>query len=509
MLGPLRDALTGAYGPLASPLQEQLQAMQRGGARLHRLINQLLDISKLEAGRMRVRARQHDLVVFLQRIVQAMTPLAERRRIALDIHTETEALPLFFDAEKLEKVVYNLLSNALKFTPEGGRVRVVVQEAIGEEGASAEIRIRDTGPGIPPGEWPHVFDRFYQVDGSATREHEGTGIGLSLAKELVELHAGTIHVESEVDFGTTFIVRLPQGTAHLDPEDLAGPGLHEEVVSDGLDLDPLPTGAAGPALDEVEASPPDNAPTILIVEDNAGVRRYLKRHLMPYYHVVEAADGEAGLVKAREIKPALVVSDVMMPRLDGYALCRALKTDSALSEIPVMLLTAKADEKSEIEGLETGADDYMAKPFSAEVLLARVENLIEIRRQLRERFCETFWVRPGDIEITSTDAAFLEQVRAVVEAHLGDHPFSAAWLADEVALSRRQLDRKLRSLTRLTASGFIRKMRLERAAQLLERQAGNVAEVAYAVGFQDAHHFSRLFRQMFGVLPSDYARNRS
>ena len=403
--------------------------------------------------------------------------------------------------------MYNLFSNALKFTPEEGRVRVVVQEVVGEEGAFAEIRVRDTGPGIPPDELPHIFDRFYQVDGSTTREHEGTGIGLSLAKELVALHQGTIAVESEVDFGTTFIVRLRLGTEHLDAEDLDVTRGDEEAVGDGLDSDTLRGVTERLISDEPEPVLPDDASTILIVEDNADVRAYLKRRLAPYYHIAEAADGEAGLAKAHEVKPALVISDVMMPRMDGYDLCRALKADDALSAIPVILLTAKADEQSQIEGLETGADDYIAKPFSAEVLLARVENLIEIRRQLRERFGETFWVRPGDIEITSADAAFLEQVRAVVEAHLGDHQFSVLWLADEVALSRRQLDRRVRWLTRLTASGFIRMMRLERAAQLLKQQAGNVSEVAYAVGFRDVQHFSKLFHQTFGVSPSDYTKN--
>ncbi|MCZ6778903.1 MAG: response regulator, partial [Acidobacteria bacterium] len=527
LLGPLQDALDGEREMDA--LRRHLPTMHRNARRLLRLINQLLDLSKLEAGSMTLRARRANLIPLLRATAEAFTSMARRKHITLQVQTSQEEIVLYYEQDKLEKVFYNLLSNAFKYTPEGGTVSVSVEEGEGEASGFVEIVVRDTGRGIPAEDLPYIFDRFttvnlrfHQVDASSTREHEGTGIGLALTKELVALHGGTIRVESEWGRGTAIFIRLPRGRAHLHDDDIVDEDVGDEMQA-LAGLETFDLEASLRAVDEVlafegglheragdgqPAGPlPEDAPTILIVEDNADVRGYLMSHLEGDYHVVEAADGVEGLDQAQAIKPDLVIVDVMMPRMDGYALCRALKADEKISHIPVVLLTARADEESKVMGLETGADDYLYKPFNAAELLARVENLIEIRRQLRERFSETIVVQPGDIEITSAEADFLKQVQGIVEAHLADRQFSVEWLASEVALSRRQLDRRLRSLTRLSASGFIRKMRLERAAQLLVQQAGKVSEVAYAVGFQDVAHFSKLFRQTFGVPPSEYAMN--
>ena len=501
ILGPLRDALDGANGP---PGRKQLQMMQRNSLRLQRLINQLLDLSKLEAGRMPLHARLRNPAVFIRGLVQSFASLAERRHITLTYHAEQDELLLYFDADKLEKVISNLLSNAFKFTPPQGRIQVGVRGVEDETGRFVEVRVQDTGPGIPAEELPYIFDRFHQVNGSTTREREGTGIGLTLAKELVERHGGHISVESEVGGGTAFIVRLPQGKEHLTPDDLideereAMPGEAALPEVSSLALDEETHDATRPV------APPDDAPVVLVVEDNADVRAYLKDHLAALYRVEEAADGVEGLEKARALCPELVISDVMMPKMDGYALCRTIKADSQLNHIPVVLLTARADEESKVEGLETGADDYLYKPFSAAELLVRVENLIEIRRLLHQRFNRGVPLRPADVYVSSADEAFIEQVRAVIEAQMANSAFTVDVLADEMALSPRQLQRKLRALTRLSPSGLIRSMRLERAARLLEQRAGNVSEVALAVGFRDTKYFSRLFRQAFGVLPSAY-----
>ena len=505
ILGPLHDALVGADGTLG---KQQLRMMQRNGLRLQRLINQLLDLSKLEAGRMPLHARPRNVTAFLRGLVQSFASLAERRHITLQYHAEDETLLLYFDADKLEKVISNLLSNAFKFTPAGGRIRVDVRDVEDEKGQAVGIRVQDTGPGIPAEELPYIFDRFHQVNGSATREHEGTGIGLTLAKELVERHGGTISAESKVDAGTTITIWLPQGKAHLAPEDLI-----EEKEAEAPDGATPPAGSWPAAAEESRddgrrAAPPSHAPIVLIVEDNADVREYLKSHLVALYRVEEAADGVEGLEKTRALRPDLVISDVMMPRMDGYALCRAIKTARPLSHIPVVLLTARADEESTVEGLETGADDYLHKPFSAAELLVRVENLIEIRRVLRQRFSRGVVLRPADVYVSSEEEAFIEQVRAVIEVEMANSAFTVDVLADAMALSPRQLQRKLRALTRLSPSGLIRSMRLERAAQLLEQRAGNVSDVALAVGFRDAKYFSRLFRQAFGVLPSEYSTPR-
>ncbi len=370
------------------------------------------------------------------------------------------------------------------------------------------ITLTDTGQGIPPEELPHVFDRFHQVDGSTTRVHEGTGIGLALTRELVRLHGGTIEVESKVGFGATFTVRLPQGTEHLKPGDIVSEEEIEEPVPPRPDVgepapDPVPVEAEGEPP-EPRAVLLDNAPTVLIVEDNADMRAYLRGHLETRYRVVETPDGQAGLEAARTIKPDLVLSDVMMPRLDGYALCRALKAEASLSHIPVVLLTARADDESRLEGLGLGADDYLTKPFNAEELLVRVENLIEIRRHLRARFSSEVRVGPSEVIVPAAEAVFLERVRVVVEDRLDDSTFGVEILADEVGLSKRQLQRKLRASTQLSVAGYIRSMRLERAAQLLHQRSGTVSEVAYKVGFRSVDHFSKLFRQIYGVPPSQY-----
>ena len=505
ILGPLQDMLDGAFGTVGEAMRKQVATMQRSGFRLLRLINQLLDLSKLESGNMRLAARRANLMPFLRGIVLSFSSMAERKHITFDLHAELDRVDLAFDPDKLEKVFYNLLSNAFKFTPEHGAIRVLVKD---EAEGYVEIHVSDTGRGIPPAALPYIFDRFRQVDSSMRQGDEGTGIGLALVRELVALHSGTISAESSLGKGTTFIVRLPRGGANAIP---AAP--MEQAHGDGLAAGPyreialqalpqvIPTGDGAPA--PLAPVLPDNAPTILLVEDNPDVRAYVSSHLAPHYRLDEATNGQEALEKVRRQPPDLVISDVMMPVMDGYALCRAIKQDEALNHIPLILLTAKAGQESKVEGLETGADDYIYKPFSADELLARAENLIEIRRILRQRFSrEVVAVEPSAIAMASADQAFLEQVQAIVEAHMAHGNFNAAWLADEVGLSPRQLRRKLKDLTNLSTAGYIRLMRLKRAAHLLKEQTGNVSEVAYAVGFQDPKHFSKLFRQVFGMPPS-------
>ena len=509
ILGPVDDALDDAYGPLSGTLRRQLHVMRRSGLRLQRLINQLLDLSKLEAGQMTLHARRRDLIAFLRGIVGSFSSLAERQHVTLRLYTEKEPLPLSFDADKLEKVVINLLSNAFKFTPEQGAIRVVVREGAGEAGAFAEICVRDTGPGIPPEERPYVFDRFHQVEQAMAQEHAGTGIGLALAKELVELHGGEIRVESEPGFGCEFFVRIPFISFSGEKEISEGPldAIEEERAL--MIEETMERIFPEPAQPSPEPFNIFGLPKILIVEDNADVRGYLIGHLAAFYHIVEATDGEDGLAKARAVGPDLVISDVMMPKMDGVALCNALKTDEHLNHIPVILLTAKADEASKMEGLKTGADDYLTKPFNAKELITRVENLIEIRRRLRQRFSGEVVVGPSEIVVPSVEAAFVERVRAAVEQQMGNSNFGVEWLADEVGMSVRNLRRRLKAATGLSPGGYVRMMRLERAKQLLAQQAGTVSEVAYQVGFQDPDYFSRLFKQTVGVPPSAYRTKRT
>ncbi|MGI9175595.1 MAG: two-component regulator propeller domain-containing protein, partial [Rhodothermales bacterium] len=415
-LGPLDDVLGGEHGAVLNPVREQLALARRNAGRVLDLINQILDVARLEAGRMRLRARRLDFGAFVASIAQALVPLAERKGITLDVQIPEAGTDVWADPEQLQKVFVNLLSNALKFTPEGGAVRV----AVSVEDEAVRVDVRDNGPGIPAADLPHVFERFYRVGESAARMHPGTGIGLALAKELVDLHGGTIEVESEEGFGSRFIVTLRRGRDHFGPEEIVQDG--EGGWEDGsLGVwEGRGDGAAEPEAEEVEAEDIDaDVTTVLVVEDNAEVRAYIRRHLVPDYRVLEAADGEAGLALARERLPDLVLSDVMMPEMDGFALCRALKADPETGFIPVVLLTARAEQEDRLEGLREHCDDYLTKPFDVRELRARVDNLITSRRRLRERLAAAppaagdgvGGLHPSPVDVVSADAAFLERVR--------------------------------------------------------------------------------------------------
>ena len=505
ILGPVQDLLSGKQGAVDGAARRQLEVARRYARRLTHLTDQLLDLAKLEAKEMVIRKAPGDLVSFVREVVQMHAPLAERHGVALTFQAPADHLPGYFDADLLATVLGNLLSNALKFTPEGGKV---LATAAGDE-ADVHIRVRDTGPGIPADKLPHVFDRFYQVDGSATRRHEGTGIGLSLAKELVELHGGAISVTSEADFGTEFVVTLPRER----PDPAAQPSEQTTPSSGGRPYltEPGGDGAVDRAADRLEdgaAKPSADAPSVLIAEDNADVRAYLRRHLAPMYHLLEARDGREALEQARAHRPDLVLSDVMMPELDGLALCRALKADDDLSAIPVLLLTAKGGAENRVEGLGVGADGYLDKPFEMAELQARIRSLIGRHQRLRARYGREILVRPTDVRIQPADEAFLDEARAVAEKHLHRRDFTADAFADALHLTKGTLGRKLKAAVGLSPGAFLRHLRLERAAQLLAQDAGlTVYEVADAVGYKDADHFAKVFRARFGMPPSQYKAN--
>ena len=508
LLGPLSDAR--GHGD-ARRLLDQAPLMYRNAERLLSLINQLLDLAKLEVGSMQLHAQRVDLVRFLREQVLVFAGRAEREQLHLLFDTQEPELWGYFDYDKLETITANLLSNAIKFTDAGGKVRLELR-CLDE---TAEITVEDTGVGMATAELAHIFDRFYQVDGSSTRSYEGTGIGLALVKELVELHRGEIGVSSKRGFGTRFTMRLPLGAEHLSPAEIDESDPAEAIGVETAECEPSeqPVEVHGP-IDEplpLEKAVARDAiqPLVLIVEDNPDMRAYLRSLLEEDYRILEAGDGSIGLTLARKAEPDLVLSDLMMPIMDGYELCRILKEEEALGHVPVVLLTARADDESRLEGLGLGADDYIQKPFQGEELLLRVENLIEVRRRLRERFSRQTVLGPGEIIVASKDDQFMERVREAVEAHLGDTNFGVDWLADEVGLSRRQLSRRVKAAVGLSPSGYLRMMRLERAAQLLGQQAGSVQDVAYRIGFRDTEHFSKLFKQAFGVLPSKYQATKT
>ncbi len=511
ILGQVESALSA---DLREELQRKLSMVRRNARMLLQLVTQLLDLAKLETGRVELQAVHANVVPLLKSIVFSFESHAEGKRIELSLDTTHQVIELRYDPNVLERILVNLLANAFKFTDHGGTITVEVavgpsEDVAGQEvesgpGRYVTIAVADTGRGIPDEHLPHVFDRFYQVED--WRHHQqGSGIGLSLARELVELHGGTISVHSRVGVGTRFEVRLPlekkAGVSEVEAEAVAteraavSPLAHE--VTEWLSDSPVAT--------ETAASPgPHTGDIVLVVEDNADVRTYISDQLREGYQIVEAVDGEDGLSRAQEIIPDLIITDLMMPKIDGGQLCRTLRSDERTSHIPIIILTARASESSRIEGIETGADDYLIKPFSAAELRARVKNLIELRRLLRQRFSGATVIKPSEVAATDVDRAFLERVVAAIESFMGDESFNVGRLAEEVYLSESQLNRKLRALLDQTAGQLIRAMRLQRSADLLAQNAGTVAQIAYRVGFKDHAHFSRSFKERFGCAPSEY-----
>ncbi len=518
ILGPLQNFL--AHSSAESQEKPVYQMMLRHAQRLLHLINQLLDLSKLEAGNLSLETKPGNLIAFLKGLMLSFTSLAERKHLQYHMQYPTEHPVVYFDADKLEKIIVNLLSNAFKFTPEAGSITVSVRllptdhsalpESVRKAGAAAkllELKVQDSGQGIAQEEQEKIFDRFYQVEASRTREQEGTGIGLSLVKELVALHGGEITLESQEEKGSTFTVRLPLLLADYEQISVGEPVRENgQPAFSALEMAKHAMQESSPAVSE---QPSTEAPLVLIVEDNADVRAFIRQTLQPAYQTIEAVNGLAGYQKALETIPDLILSDVMMPsmeipRMDGIELSQRLKADEKTAHIPVILLTAKASGSDKIEGLQTGADDYILKPFEAEELLVRIHNLIESRKKLRAHYSRQITLQPKAITITSVDEQFLQKVMLVIEAHMDDTAFGVEALGREVGMSRMQLFRKLKALTDYAPGDFIRVRRLHRAAELLRQGAGNIAEVAFLVGFQDPSYFTKCFQKQFNQTPSDY-----
>ena len=500
IFGPANDVLEKSDDPHT---KKNVGIIKRNASRLYTLVNQLLDISKLEAGKMKLEATEQNIIPLLKEYLLSFSSLAERKKIQLKFNAFEENLNVYIDLDKFEKIVNNLLSNAFKFTPEDGRIEITVEKIISE----AEIRIADNGIGIAKERLDKIFDRFYQIDGSHTRESEGVGIGLSLTKELVELHKGKIVVESEYGKGTTFRILLPLGKGHLKPEEIVNKELSEELKVAIGETKLIPETERRKEKSEIDVFLDTDKQLLLIVEDNIDVREYIINHLEDGYRIVDAADGAAGLQEALKHIPDLIISDVMMPKMDGFELCEKLKTDERTSHIPVILLTAKATDKDKIVGYETGADDYIMKPFDSGVLKVRIKNLIDQRRKLQEHFRKEGLLEIEDKEITSTDKKFLKNVIQTISKHLSDTSFGVEILADEVSMSRRNLERKLTSLTGESPVEIIKRIRLTRASKLILQKSGNISEIALEVGFSNPAYFSKCFREQFGITPFEYIQN--
>ena len=473
---------------------EQLDVIHRNARRLLHLINQLLDLSKLEARQMKLSPADCDLSALVKVVHASFSSYAVSRQINFGLELFDHPVFCRLDSDKVEKVLFNLLSNAFKFTPVGGTI--VLRGAA--DHANILLSVVDNGPGIAKEEMAHVFNRFYQGKQYYSDE-QGTGIGLALTKELVELHGGKIWVESDGS-GTCFHVQLPLVPASR--EEISFPGLSEKFLGDQLPSI-LSTEELEVQGQQITSSQEEDRPNILLIEDNEDLRKYISHQLADQYVVIEKENGRAGLEEALTMIPDLIITDWMMPEMDGLRLCQTLKTDERTSHIPIIMLTALSSDDSKLQGLATGADDYLTKPFDNRELSIRVKNLIESRRSLRERYSRELHLGPQKLQVSSVDERFLERVMQTIEAYMGDPDFSMIKFGQEVGLSRMQLHRKLKALTGESPGDFLRTMRLRRARQLLEAGAGNVSEIAYEVGFNNLSYFSKCFREQFNLLPND------
>ncbi len=470
--GPIEQAIEESN---EKPVQDMLHMAQRNSQQLLKLVNQLLDVSKLESGKMQLNKSYGDIAGFVSEIIAYFQPLAAEKKIKLSFENYLEQTRIFFDKDVVEKTLFNLLSNAVKFTEEQGTIKVTLQHT---KENILNIIVADTGIGIAPKDIKHVFERFYK---SEENNKQGTGIGLSLVKELIELHGGNIRVNSEKNKGTTFIIELPFETKD------------EHAV-------------AGEAAENIS----DENPNILVVEDNAEMTDYIATILKKEnYTIIKASNGNEGLEQAHEHIPDIIITDVMMPDMDGYELTEKLKSGIATNHIPVMMLTAKSSLESRIEGLEKGADIYLTKPFAAKELLLQIKNLLATQKRLHEAYQRTAVVKSSEVvtetgsSILNTSDKFVQQVIEQVLLRLNDETFSIEELAEKIFLSRAQLHRKLKALTGLTASQLMRSVRLEKAIILLRTNAANVTEAAYQTGFSSQSYFTKCFTQHFGFAPSE------
>ena len=491
-----RTPLTLIKGPIEQLEQnfteklsmETVKMIRRNANRLLHMVNQLLDLSKIDAGSLKLAPTEGDVYKCLRAASSSFNSHAAQRNMDYRVEIPPTVLWASFDRDKLENILYNLLGNAFKFSGDGSKISFVADYSE----VALLIKVSDAGNGIAIEKLPFIFDRFYQAESGDTREKEGSGIGLSLSKDLVELMDGTITVSSKKDRGTLFTVHLPFQeikTRQKQPVDDV-PQMAKSLVKRPFAL--LSTDKR-------------NLPTILLVEDNADMRHFIKGHLVKFYKVKEAINGEAGLQKAKADSPDLIITDLMMPKMDGIELCKKIKTDVHTSHIPVIMLTAKAGIENKIEGLETGADDYLTKPFDGKELLIRSKNLIEQRQKLRELYGnKEIQVDPRKVTATSIDQKFLEQVLELLETNFSDPEFGVPHMQDALAMSKSQLHRKLKALTNEAPGELLRNFRLKRAAQLLSQKADSVTQIAYKVGFNNLSYFAKCFKELYGVAPSGY-----
>ena len=534
-----RTPLTMILAPLSRMLENNASLPQKLTKHLHvirhhaqylmRIVNQLLAFKQIESGTYRLNISEYDLYQTTARIKELFDWFAETHAIQYELQAEPTEHRVWFDKEKYEMILMNLIGNAFKFTQDGGRISVHLS-IINRDGSQdnsrhvlkskpanyqyAVINVKDTGVGIPPEKLPGIFDRFYVAKHPGKLYYDGIGVGLDLTKEIVELHHGEIRVSSVEQKGTTFTVHLPVDKRLFDPDefgesnpsDIADVPLEkmEEIKEERRKLQSLQESEL---QDESAATPSSNRQTVLIVEDHPDLWHLLVDFFEPDYQTLVAEDGERGLELALEHIPDIILSDVMMPNMDGIDMTRALKTNPITSHIPIILLSVKSDVEHRITGLETGADVYVAKPFELQELDIQLKNLLTMRERLRQRFGKEIVVQPRNVTVNNVDAEFLQRCINVVEEHISDPEFHVDQFCKEIGMSRTQAYQKVKSISGFPLNEFIIHLRLKRAAQLLVDTDKNISEIAYSLAFSDHAHFTRHFRRAFQISPKDYRKS--
>jgi DNA-binding response OmpR family regulator len=440
-----------------------------------------------------------DLVTFIKEAADSFQDLSERKKIQLSVISSVVSVPASFDHDKIERIVFNLLSNAFKFTHQGGSINLdlSVKKDITQNVTTFCMQITDSGIGISYEQQGKIFERFFQNDSPHSILNQGSGIGLSITKEFVQLHGGEISVKSTLGKGTTFIVNLPI-VSNLMLQVEQPTVIYEQVTAESI---------AFPDINNHTVTP-DNVATVLLIEDNDDFRFYLKDNLKAYYHIVEATNGKEGWQKALSCHPQLIVSDISMPYMDGIELSKKIKADKRTTHIPVILLTAITGEQDQIIGLESGANDYLTKPFNFEILNAKIKNLLLLNRTLKDAYSRQIQVMGQEVKIESSDARLLNSIVQYIEEKLNDPELSVEELSRHVGMSRGSLYHKLLELTGLSPIEYIRSVKLDKAATLLEKSDFNVAQIAYMTGFGTPSYFSKMFKAKFKVQPSEYLNNR-
>lgn len=504
-----RTPLTLIIGHIDNVLEEDVDTSTRqklnmatkNANRLLSLINQLLDLSKLEAGKMRIETSTYNIVPFLKSLLYSFESLAASRNISLHFVSYSDNITAPFDADKLERVFFNLISNAIKFTDSGGSVTISVEIA---DDNRVCITVADTGIGISESRLPYIFDRFYQVDSSSTRNYEGSGIGLAIVNEFIKLHNGSISVEStRADLatgkksGTTFKIHLPIAEA-ADQEPLIN-----QEPSLTTDMPKISGNGTGKNLLNFNVS----KEIILIAEDNAEVREFIREQLENDYWVIEASNGKEALKVSEKEIPDLIISDLMMPEMDGMEFCKKLRHNEKTSHIPVIMLTAKASQDSKLDSLESGIDAFITKPFKVKELKIRVRKLIEQRKKLQEQFSTSAFLESNSTTVADVDREFLAKTVRLIEESFNDDDFKVSGLASSLNMSTSQFNRKLHGLAGQSPVQFIISVRLQRASKLLKTSNKTIAEVAYEVGYSDQAYFSRVFKKEYGISPSEFKNN--